>query len=136
MGAPGCFPHAAQFLQVSGPVHPLPGARQPGHGEYAEKFPVLDAPPQVRWVWRPQRQRSVGRSRGPASRVPLVIREGSLVTEGDDLLEPGVVLRSLPIPFLCFSVGSVGVRAHRSSCSGGRFRRIGRPGGGRGAALA
>ena len=29
--------------------------------------PALDAPPQVQWVRRPQRQRSVGRCRGPAS---------------------------------------------------------------------
>ena len=32
--------------------HLLPGTRQPGHGEYAEKFPALDAPPQVRRVRR------------------------------------------------------------------------------------
>jgi len=67
------------------PVRPLPGTRQPGHGEYPETFPVLDAPLQVRRVRRPQRQRSAGRWRDLRALVPLVIREGNLVTEGDDL---------------------------------------------------
>ena len=73
------------------PVHPLPGTRQPGHGEYAETFPALDAPPQVRRVRRPQGQRPAGRWRDPRAREPLIIREGNLVTEGDDL--PGAGCR-------------------------------------------
>jgi hypothetical protein len=89
--APGCFPNAAQFLQVSVSLDPLPGTRQPGHGEYAEKFPALDAPPQVRRVRRPQRQRSAGRWRRPRAPVLPVIRKGNLVTEGDDL--PGAECR-------------------------------------------
>ena len=84
--APGCFPHAAQFWQVSALVQPSPGTRQPGHGECPGTPPALDGPPQVQWVRRPQRQRSVGRWRDPRAREPLIIREGNLVTEGDDLL--------------------------------------------------
>ena len=78
--APGCFPHTAQFLQVSVPVQPLPGTRRPGYGEYAETFPAQDAPPQVRRVRWPQRQRSARPLAGTASPSALVIREGNLVT--------------------------------------------------------
>jgi hypothetical protein len=70
-------------------VHPLPGTRQPGHGEYAEKFPALDAPPQVRRVRRPQGSGPPAAGRDPRAGVPLVIRKGNLVTEGDDLLGGG-----------------------------------------------
>ena len=70
-------------------VRPLPGTRQPGHGEYAEKFPGLDASPQVA-VGAAAAKAAVRRPlAGPRARVPLVIREGNLVTEVDDLLGAG-----------------------------------------------
>jgi hypothetical protein len=71
----GTSPRNARSRQRA-PKVPHRRARQRGHGEYAEKFPVLDAPPQVRRVRRLQRQRSAGRWRGPArALVPLVIRK-------------------------------------------------------------
>ena len=83
--APGCLRRAAQFLQVSVSAHPLPGTRRLRHGEYAEKFPALDAPPQVRRVRRPQRQRSAERSQGPASPGAASHQEGNLATDGEHL---------------------------------------------------